>query len=460
MKLFAWYILLAGWIAGVCLGSGGCAAPEMPGTGSFQSVVRRAGNEVFPAVVYIRAVAEDRSDGKEGANIVSGSGVLISANGEVLTNFHVIDKARGIRCQLHDGRSANARVVGSDKDLDLALLQLELPENTPPLPFAELADRRAEEGEFVMAMGAPWGLARSVTIGIISCAGRYLPDHGEYTLWYQTDASISPGNSGGPLIDIDGKVIGINTLGRMIGGQIAFTIPAFIIRETVGRLRKYGQMNWAWFGFRLQALEDFDLNIRFDAAEGVIVAGTDPESPARKAGFLPNDRIVAVNGIPVLARTPESLPEIRRKLGLMPFGKDVRFQVIRDGKTLEITVAPAEKGKVEGSSAVLKQWGFSVKAINRFDNPQLHFYMPEGGVFVFGVDWGGIARGKLQQEDVIAAVNGVPMKTVEAIRNAYESALQQIDRNNHVILDVVRGGRSRQIVLQFSRETPGNGGEK
>jgi S1-C subfamily serine protease len=214
-------------------------------------------------------------------------------------------------------------------------------------------------------------------------------------------------------------------------------------------------MNWAWFGFRLQALEDFDLNIRFDAAEGVIVAGTDPESPARKAGFLPNDRIVAVNGMPVLARTPESLPEIRRKLGLMPFGKEVRFQVIRDGKTLEITVAPAEKGKVEGSSAVLKQWGFSVKAINRFDNPQLHFYMPEGGVFVFGVDWRGIARGKLQQEDVIAAVNGVPVKTVEAIRNAYETALQQIDRNNHVILDVVRGGRSRQIVLQFSRETPG-----
>lgn len=444
------------------LGSTGCTTPSgIPETKDFQAVVRRASDAVFPAVVYLRAVSENRSQGKESANIVSGSGVLISPDGEVLTNYHVIDKARDIRCLLHDGRAADATVIGSDKDLDLALLKLDLPADTPPLPFAELAARQVQEGEFVMAMGAPWGLARSVTIGIISCASRYLPDHGEYTLWYQTDASISPGNSGGPLIDTNGRIVGINTLGNMIGGQVSFTIPSFIIHETVARLRQYGKMNWAWTGLRLQALHDFDLNIKFDADQGVIVAGTDPDSPAQQAGFQPNDRIISyriVTGgtgcdpVPVHAPTPEALPAIRRQLGMLPFGIEVAFSVIRDNRPLTITVAPAEKGKVEGSSAVLKRWGFTAKAINRFDTPQLHFYMPDGGLFVFGVDWSGIAGGTLQEQDIILAVNGQPVRTLDELRQAYEAALQNIDRNNHVLLDVMRSGRNRQIVLQFSNE--------
>ena len=162
---------------------------------------------------------------------------------------------------------------------------------------------------------------------------------------------------------------------------------------------------------------------------------------------------VRTNGSAVSAPTPEALPEIRRKWGLMPFDKEVDFLVNRDGKEIHIAVAPVEKGKVEGSSAVLKQWGFTAKAINRFDNPQLYFYMPDGGVFVFGVDWTGIARYHLQPEDIIVSVNGEPVRDLDAIRRAYSDAMQKIDQNNHVILNVMRGGRQRQIVLQFSGET-------
>ena len=127
---------------------------------------------------------------------------------ELLTNHHVIDKATEIRCLLSGGDAYTATVVGFDKDMDVALLKLERGTNAPPLKAAKLSDRSVKTGDVVLAMGAPWGLARSVTMGIVSCTDRYLEGAGQYTLWYQTDAAISPGNSGGPLVDTAGQVVG------------------------------------------------------------------------------------------------------------------------------------------------------------------------------------------------------------------------------------------------------------
>jgi len=133
------------------------------------------------------------------AQEVAGSGVIISKGGEVLTNWHVVDKAIEVRCLLSDGRPLDAKVLGTDKDTDLALLQLEKPSGGALLPMAALGHSSLlKEGDFVMAMGAPWGMARSVSIGIISCTARFLATSSEYSLWLQTDASICPGNSGGP----------------------------------------------------------------------------------------------------------------------------------------------------------------------------------------------------------------------------------------------------------------------
>lgn len=415
----------------------------------FQQVVRQSSDRVFPAVVYLKVIREDLQGGKESAAAVTGSGVLISAEGELLTNFHVIDKAREIRCLLHDGSAFPAKIIGSDKDLDLALLKLERPAGAAPLPFAPLAADRVIEGDFVMAMGAPWGLARSVSIGIISCARRYLPANGEYSLWYQTDASISPGNSGGPLVNTRSEVVGINTLGALTGGTLGFTIPSPVIIAVLPRLREYGKVNWAWFGFRLQPLHDFDRNIYFNYTDGVMIAGTEPGSPARRAGFQPHDRIIAIDGKAVTVRNQEDLPELRRELGLFPFDRDVRFTVARNGQTLELVVAPRAKGVVEGGEIAFPRWGFTAKEINRFDTPNLYFYCNEG-VFVYGIDnFGNAVNARLSRHDIIKAVDGTPVATLEELRAVYDRALREIDRKNRISIDILRNGVPRRIVLDY-----------
>lgn len=432
---------------------GGCrnATPLSLHNQDFQATIRQASAKVFPAVVYIRVVSPNLASGKDEGNIVSGSGVIISPDGEVLTNHHVIDKAREIRCQLYDGSAYPATVLGSDKDLDIALLKLELPtDHAAPLPWAALSPMNIREGDFVMAMGAPWGLARSVTIGIISCSRRYLDSHGKYSLWYQTDASISPGNSGGPLVNTAGEVIGINTLATLIGGTMGFTVPAEVIQSVLPRLRKYGEANWAWLGFELQPLHDFDRNINFDYDHGVMVAGTLPGSPARKAGFQPNDRITALNGQCLDAPQSEDIPEINRKLGLLPFEVPVTFTVWRGDQQQQITVTPIPKGKVDGDEVAFPRWGFTVKTINRFDNPGLYFYSRKGGVFVYGIDEdGNAASSKLREQDVISTVVGKEVHSLEDLQEIYDEALKNIQHSHIVMFGIVRNGREMQVAIDF-----------
>ncbi len=430
----------------------GCRSEGSPYGADFQNTVTAAKNQVFPAVVYIKVIRDNLQAGKNVSNTVSGSGVVISADGEVVTNHHVIDKATEIRCLLYDGRAYTAKLVGSDKDTDLALLKLERPADDKPLPFAEFDNSgNVSDGDFVMAMGAPWGLNRSVSIGIISCAGRYLAGNGEYTLWYQTDAAILPGNSGGPLVNTSGKVIGINTLG-MGTGALAFSIPAHTAQYVISRLRQYGDVNWAWLGLTLQPLRDFDRNIYFDYPNGVIVAGTEPGSPARREGILPQDVIVAVGGNPVSVETSEDMPDFKRLLGLLPFDQAVEFDILREGKAMKVSVTPRAKGKVEGDILDLPRWEFTARAINRFDNSDLYFYQPEG-VFVYGVHFSGQgSRAQLFQRDIILKVNDTEIKTLDDLKKAYDAALANIDNKRKTLLTLMRNGALRQTVIDFATD--------
>ena len=327
-----------------------CAAGCISPTPDFREVVSEAKAAVAPSVVFIRVIYNDTESGRNRKGVASGSGVIVSKDGEVLTNHHVVDKTSEIRCQLADGRSFSAKVLGKDKDLDIALLKLDMPEGTD-VPVAALSPRRLEVGEVVLAMGAPWGLARSVSMGIVSCNDRFLEDCGDYTLWYQTDAAISPGNSGGPLVDTDGLVVGLNARGNLFGDQ-AFTIPSETILEILPDLRKYGEAHWAWFGFKLQPLEDFKRNIRFDAKEGALVADVEPGSPAEKAGLKSNDLLLSVDGEKVTARFWEDIPAIERLLGRKEFEKTCAFKVVRDGSDVEIAVALGPHG--EGDQPLLQ----------------------------------------------------------------------------------------------------------
>lgn len=419
----------------------------------FRKVVSEAKAKVFPAVIFIKCIRESHESGKKISQAVAGSGVIISATGEALTNWHVVDKAVEVRCLLYDGRAMDAKVIGSDKDTDLALIQLNVPAGGASLPFSAFGDStKLKEGDFVMAMGAPWGLNRSVSMGIIACARRYLPEHSEYSAWLQTDASISPGNSGGPLVNTAGETVGVNTRGELIGGDMGFAVPSEIIQIIVPQLREHHEVDWSWTGLQLQPLRDFSRNMYFEAKEGVIVAETDAESPARRAAIQPRDRIIRINGQTITATTEEDLPEVRRLLGLLPKGEPAKFDLIRNDGALSVELTPRKKGKVEGEELDCPRWDFTVKAINQFDNPRLYFHRKEG-VFVFGIKYpGNAANSGLEREDIILEIDGKAVKTLDEVRSLHGAAIENVEQKHRVVLTVLRDGMLRQVVLEFSRD--------
>ncbi len=427
------------------------AHPAMQAT-DFRDIVLNARAKVFPSLVYVRVVCKDLTEGRNEKLTASGSGVVISKDGELLTNHHVIDKAEEIRCLLSDGSAYEAKVVGSDKDMDIALLKLQRPGGSPDLPAAELTPDHAEIGDVVLAMGAPWGLARSVTMGIISCTDRYLEQCGPYTLWYQTDAAISPGNSGGPLVDTKGRVVGINARGNTRGAQ-AFTIPSPTILEILPNLRTKGGAHWSWLGFQFQPLRDFDRNTYFPYTNGVMIAGTDIGSPARKAGFRPGDRLVAVDGQGVTVRHVEDLPALERRLGRLPCGTAIAVAYVRDGAQLAAKLVPCEKGKVEGDEKVFPRWGFTAKEINRFNEPDLAFHAPKGGVYVAATDWeGNAANSGLRRRDIIVEFDGAKVATLGELDAFYQKALKDLPARTRVDVSVLRQGRPLRFVLNYQED--------
>lgn len=445
-----WCCLLALWFAA----STSAQNPRGPESGDFREIVKRGKDRVFPSVVFIKCVREDLQRGEKMSQEVSGSGVLISADGEILSNWHVVDKATEVRCLLFDGRAFRAKVLGSDKDTDVALLKLQMPEGSAPLPFATLGQSASlTEGDFVMAMGAPWGLSRSVSIGIISCTRRYLPGSSEYSIWLQTDAAISPGNSGGPLVNVAGEVVGLNTRGMMAGGgDMGFTVPIEVARSVADQIRRDGRMAWAWTGLQLQPLKDFNRNVYFPFDTGVMIAETDPESPARRAGIQSGDRLLKINGEPVVGTTQEDIPAINRRLGLLVKGQPAKLDLMRRDTPLSVEVTPRAKGRVEGEELDCPRWDFTVKAINQFDNPDLHFQRQQG-VFVFGVRFpGNAAAAGIGQQDILLKIDGREVKTLDDVRTAHREAIANIGSKHRSIVSLLRNGESRQVVLDFSRE--------
>ena len=419
----------------------------------FRQVIRAAKDKVFPAVVYIKVIQESHESGRKVSSEVAGSGVIISPDGDILTNWHVVDKAVEVRCLLYDGRAMTAKVVGSDKDTDLALVRLKVPADAGTVPHAVLGDSGVlMEGDFVMAMGAPWGLSRSVSIGIVSCTRRFLPLNSEYSLWIQTDAAISPGNSGGPLVNTDGEVVGINTLGVLFGGDMGFAVPSDTIRHIVGQIREVGRVNWSWTGLQLQPLRDFGRNMYFEGTEGVIVAEADPDSPAHEAGIRARDRLLKIGGQAVAALTEEDLPAVRRVLGLLPKNQPTRIDLVRGGQAMSVELVPREKGKVEGDQLDCPRWDFTVREINQFDNPDLFFHRKQG-VFVFGVkEPGNAGIAGLRPLDILLKIDARDVTTLDDVRQLHKDALGHLAQRHRAIVTVLRNGLVRQVVLDYQRD--------
>ena len=423
---------------------------------NFEEVIETAKSKIFPALVFVKPIVEEYESGEKKKQRVFGSGVIISPDGYVVTNNHVVEKALEINCVLWNKKQVSANLIGRDKETDLALLKLDVKPEDLPLPYAEFADSsQVDEGQFVMALGAPFGFTRSISLGIISNTNRYLGFESiyKYNVWLQTDAAINPGNSGGPLVDTEGKIVGINTLGLMIIGEnIGFAIPSNVVKDIVGRLKRDKEVIRAWLGLHLQPLNDFYSNTFIDAERGVLISDVDKNSPAREAGIASGDLLLSVNGIPTDGYYAEDLPGIRWFLADLPVDKPAALKIKRGNELLTINVTPVLKGKVEGEDFDCERWDMTVKEINKFKNPDLYFYRKQG-VFVQGVKYpGNAADAGIHTNDIILSIDHKSINTLDDIKKLYKEIIEDKKREKKVLLEILRSGYKRWIVLDYRKD--------
>ena len=264
-----------------------------------------------------------------------GSGFLINASGIAVTNNHVIDNADEITVTLHDGREFTAEVIGRDRETDLAVLQLD--GGNTRFPFVSFGDdSRARVGDWVVAIGNPFGLGGSVTVGIVSARNRDIQS-GQYDDFIQTDAAINRGNSGGPLFDMSGKVIGVNTaIYSQTGGSVGvgFAVPSDLANTVVSQLLEYGETRRGWLGVQLDDVNpQIASTLGLSSASGAVVTVVRPNSPASDAGVEPNDVILEFNRRPV-----ESVRDLTRAVADTPVGSTAPMVVLRDGQRVRLMV--------------------------------------------------------------------------------------------------------------------------
>ncbi|WP_374266974.1 DegQ family serine endoprotease [Zoogloea sp.] len=372
-----------------------------------------------------------------------GSGFIVSADGFVLTNAHVVDGANEVTVRLTDKREFKAKVVGVDKRTDVALLKI----NATGLPAVRTGDaEHSKVGEWVVAMGSPFGFENTVTAGIISAKARRLPDE-NYVPFIQTDVAINPGNSGGPLFNLAGEVIGINSqIYSRSGGfmGISFAIPIDVAMKVKDQLQKYGKVSRGRLGVAIQGLDaDLAQNFGLDKPGGALIANVEPGSPAEKAGLQSGDVVLGVNGQKI-----DSSADLPRIIGDQRPGSVVRLSIWRDRKAREVNVTLGEQSteklaaaasperKNEAASGKL---GLTGRALTAQEAARLGV---PGGVVVDGVS-GPAARAGLQAGDVIVGVNNQSISGIEQFRKQLDGA------GNRFALLVQRGGNRIFVPLRL-----------
>ncbi|MBF0429144.1 MAG: DegQ family serine endoprotease [Magnetococcales bacterium] len=377
-----------------------------------------------------------------------GSGVIIDEAGFILTNHHVVAEADEIQVRLADEREFPATVVGRDAKSDLALIQIK---TEGKLPVATLGDSdNAEAGTWVVAIGNPFGLEASVTVGIISARGRSI-GNGPYDNFLQTDAAINPGNSGGPLFNLQGEVIGINTaIFSRSGGNmgIGFAIPVNMAKSIVTQLRNSGKVTRGWMGVRIQTItKELADALGLGAQRGALVASVEPKSPAEAAGVLAGDVIVKFDGHDV-GRMKE-LPAI---VAETPVNKKVVMEVIRNGavKNLDVVVKMLEEDN-DTKAAVTKGndnnlLGVTVQALTAEWKDRLGLRADADGVLVSAVANGSAAeQAGVQSGDLILEINRKPVKNLSAFR----AVTDKLEPGQTVLLLLQRGGDPLFMAIQI-----------
>jgi serine protease Do len=377
-----------------------------------------------------------------------GSGFFVSADGYAVTNNHVVDHAKTVQITMDDGSVYDAKVVGADSKTDLALIKVDANKS---FPFVKFADRDPRVGDWVVAVGNPFGLGGTVTAGIVSARGRDIGS-GPYDDYIQIDAPINKGNSGGPAFNMDGEVIGVNTAifspsGGSVG--IGFDIPAATAKMVVAQLKEHGRIDRAWLGVQIQPVTaEIADSLGLKKAEGAIVAQPQADSPASKAGIVAGDVITEIDGASI-----KDSRELARKVGMMAPGAKIKVTLVRKGeiKSLALTLGkmPNEQHTKADTSDEMSAGDTPRLGLNRAPAKDVAG-SGDQGVAVVGVDPNGPAAERgIKTGDVILDVAGKAVANTAEVRKALSDA--RTAGKNTVLLRVKTAEATRFVALPIKK---------
>lgn len=432
------------------------AIPEIPE--SLRSSVDAAVAKVKPALVRIEVVTPEYYEGREVKYESSGSGVIITPEGHVVTNHHVAGHATRMVCTLSTKEKIEAELVGRDPLSDIALLKL-IPEGPREFPAAAWGDSaEIKVGDHVLAMGSPMALSQSVTLGIISNTEMIMPrwfgpsrrmdedgeDVGSFVVWLGHDAQIYGGNSGGPLVNLEGEVIGINEI--RLGG-LGGAIPGDLARQVASILLEKGEVARAWLGFDIQPRFKYSPMDR-----GALIGNVMKDTPAAEAGLKAGDYLLRLAGKDIDVEFDEQVPLFNRFVAELPIGETVEATVQRDGQEQTLSMTTTKRKEAAPKQSELKQWGLTVRNISFLIAKELR-RDNQDGVIITSVRPGGPAgnaKPSLEDKDVITSVGGIPVTNVEDMKRITAEltegktepvpVLVQYDRREQQLVTVVSVG--------------------
>lgn len=400
-----------------------------------------------PYLEFFKRFFQERPElpGDRQANSL-GSGFIISPDGYILTNAHVAQDTDKIIIRLSDQRERPAKVIGVDELTDLAVLKID-GEN---LPSVKIGDSDAlEVGEWVLAIGSPFGLEHTATQGIVSAVGRSLPS-GTYVPFIQSDVAVNPGSSGGPLFNLRGEVIGINSqIYSSTGGYmgLSFAIPIKLAMQVAEQLKATGEVTRGWLGILLQPVNnDLAEAFNLDRPRGALVAQILPDSPAASAGFKQGDIILRYGGEPV-----EDSSQLPRMIGVTPVGKTVSMSILRNSEPLEIKATIARLEPVAEAVATMDEHDdprLKVTVADLSNEQRRNLGMDDQGVLISSLDEGPAGNAGLYPDDIVLAINHIPVKNA----NQFVDLTKDLPKGKAIPLLVRRENESLYLAVRIPKD--------
>jgi len=440
------------------------AARPLPVTAKDEAVaaeLQRAVNRVYPALVRIEVVFEEGQDGRMRKGRAWGSGTIISRDGYILTNHHVAGRATRITCRLSNREELDAVLIGTDPLCDLAILKLDLSSRRnpkEPLPYAEFGDSdQLKIGDVVLAMGSPSGLSQSVTKGIVANTAMIMPvpndfvldgeNVGELVRWIGHDAVIYHGNSGGPLVNLRGEVVGINEIGiNTMGGAI----PGNLAKSAAQELIAHGVIRRSWTGLELQPLLK-----ETAAARGILVASVFPDSPAKAAGIEPGDYLTQVNGQNIGdTRSPEDVPPVNALLMSPPVGSKLTLKGLHGGAARVWPLVTTTRERNQAKEVELSEWGLTVRDFTQISALENH-RTNRLGVQVDSIRSGGAgeaAKPALKPGDILTRVKGHDITNAQELAAFTKAFIRDLKEPQPALVTLERDDKELQAVIKLGPE--------